>query len=273
MIRRLTVADLPACLDLTLDRGWPSEEPKWRLMFAVSEIYGIDDPSGGLSAVVGLTRYGRELAAVGMMLVATRLGRRGLGERLMRYVLEQAEGATVCLYATAMGQPLYERLGFRVVDVASRYTGNLVPARAFDPPADLRLVTASELGAIAALDERAFGAPRTALLSELAARPGRFAVCGEPATGYGVLWDNGEARVIGPVVAATEAVLPGLLDGLVAGRPGPVRIDVSSRHAELARWAEARGLSTDRQTAVMAYGGELPGERSWLFAPANVALG
>jgi len=79
--------------------------------------------------------------------------------------------------------------------------------------------------------------------------------------------------VIGPVVAGAEGVLPGLLDSLVAGRPGPVRIDVSSRHAELARWAEARGLTTDRQTAVMAYGGELPGERSWLFAPANVALG
>jgi hypothetical protein len=78
-IRRLSAADLAACVELAADRGWPPERNKWRLLFAVSEAYGIDDPAGGLAAMVVLTRYGRQLAAVGTMVVASRFGRRGLG--------------------------------------------------------------------------------------------------------------------------------------------------------------------------------------------------
>jgi hypothetical protein len=81
-VRRLGPADLGAIVALAGDRGWPAEESKWRLMFAVSEAYGVDDPVGGLAGIVVLTNYGSELAAVGMMLVASRYGRQGLGRRL-----------------------------------------------------------------------------------------------------------------------------------------------------------------------------------------------
>ena len=96
-IRRLSAADLAACVELAADRGWPPERNKLRLLFAVGEAYGIDDPAGGLAAMVVLTRYGRQLAAVGTMVVASRFGRRGLGQRLTTYLLEQAGPALVYL--------------------------------------------------------------------------------------------------------------------------------------------------------------------------------
>jgi hypothetical protein len=37
-VRRLGVADLPDCVALAGDRGWPPEVNKWRLIFAVSEV-------------------------------------------------------------------------------------------------------------------------------------------------------------------------------------------------------------------------------------------
>jgi hypothetical protein len=77
-IRRLSGADMAACVELAADRGWPPERNKLRLLFAVGEAYGIDDPAGGLAAMVVLTRYGRQLAAVGTMVVASRFGRRDL---------------------------------------------------------------------------------------------------------------------------------------------------------------------------------------------------
>jgi hypothetical protein len=43
-VRRLTLDDLPACLDLAADREWPREEHKWRLLFAVGEVLGIVEP-------------------------------------------------------------------------------------------------------------------------------------------------------------------------------------------------------------------------------------
>lgn len=274
-IRRLTERDLAACIELTVDRGWLPEEPKWRLMFAVSELYGVDDPAGGLAGVVGLTRYGPRLASVGMMLVAARHGRQGIGRRLMRHVLEQAGTATVCLYATAMGRPLYEQLGFETIDLAIRYTGTLLPAEREGASAAgrLRVLSAADVEQIAEMDAHAFGGSRRALLAGIASIADSFVLCDNPASGYGMVWPNGEFRVIGPVVASSEAVVPGLLDGLLAGSPWPVRIDVSSRHGLLAAWAKARGLTAASQTAIMAYGGTPPGDRSWLYAPANVALG
>ena len=51
-----------------------------------------------------------------MMLVAARYGRRGLGRALMEHLLRAAgDDATVTLFATDMGRPLYEKLGFEAV--------------------------------------------------------------------------------------------------------------------------------------------------------------
>ena len=129
-VRQLNAADLPACLDLAADRNWTREKHKWQLLFEVSDVYGLDDPAGGgLAGAVVLTRYGPDLAAIGMMLVAARYGRRGLGSRLMNHALEQAAGAVVYLTATEFGRPLYQRLGFRAVDVSVAHAGLLRPAR------------------------------------------------------------------------------------------------------------------------------------------------
>jgi ribosomal protein S18 acetylase RimI-like enzyme len=124
-IRRLSAADLAACVELAADRGWPPEQNKWRLLFAVGEAYGVDDPAWGLAAMVVLTRYGRRLAAVGTMVVASRFGRRGLGRRLMTYLLEQAGPAVVYLAAnsSSYGRPLYQSLGFQSIDTVTRHAG------------------------------------------------------------------------------------------------------------------------------------------------------
>ena len=126
-VRRLDAADLGACIDLSRGPRLVGGGEQWRLMFAVSEVYGVDDPAGGLAGIAALTRYGADLAVIGMMLVASRHGRQGLGQRLMRHVLRLAGGAVVYLTATAMGRPLYEQLGFRPVDTSTRYSGVFSP--------------------------------------------------------------------------------------------------------------------------------------------------
>ncbi len=100
-IRRLGPDDLTACLALSADREWPAEKRKWALLLDAAEGYGIDDPDDGLAGAVVLPRYGPGLASVGMMLVASRHGRQGLGHRLMAHVLGQAGRATVFLTATS----------------------------------------------------------------------------------------------------------------------------------------------------------------------------
>src|ERR1700734_3579947 len=130
-IRRLGPSDLRRCAALSLDRGWAPERAKWSLLLAASEVFGVDAPDGrGLAGAVVLTRWGPDLASVGMMLVAARYGRRGLGRGLMEHVIAEAAQATVTLFATDLGRPLYEKLGFVPVRRNVSFVG------AFRPGAD-----------------------------------------------------------------------------------------------------------------------------------------
>jgi ribosomal protein S18 acetylase RimI-like enzyme len=90
-IRRLTLRDLAACADLSEDRGWQREEHKWGFLLTAGKGYGIDDPDGGLVSACVVTEYGPHerpaLAAIGMVLVAERHTRQGVGRRLMRHVV------------------------------------------------------------------------------------------------------------------------------------------------------------------------------------------
>jgi GNAT superfamily N-acetyltransferase len=128
-IQPLTSADLPGCLALARDRGWLPEECKWRLLFDLAVVYGVRDPSGELAGVAVLTRYGTEFAVIGMMLVATRYGGRGLGRALMNRALADVGDAIVFLHATPVGRPLYEKLGFVPTGVSHTYLGGFRSAK------------------------------------------------------------------------------------------------------------------------------------------------
>jgi GNAT superfamily N-acetyltransferase len=269
-VRRLVEADLPAIIALAADRDWPPEERKWRLLFAVGEPLGVDDPAGGLAGVVVLTRYGAGLAAIGMMMVATRHGRRGLGGRLMRYALEQAGDAVVYLTATSYGRPLYERLGFRAIESSVTYRGQLT---ALAGDAELRRVGSGDLAAIGAHDLRVFGGDRTSVLATMTTFADEFLMLGCPAGGYGAAWTKDGTRVIGPLVAPDTGAAAALIGGLAAGWPGPVRLDLLGRHGDLAGWARASGLAADEPTTLMVAGGDLPGDRARLYCPVTVAIG
>lgn len=129
-VQRLTLDDLSGCLALARDRDWPAEEHKWRLLFDVGTVFGLRDAAGELVGSTILTRYGDTLAAISMVLVATRHGGRGLGRRLMDHAIAVAEGLPLFLNATSYGRPLYEKLGFTVhPDLRAWATGRGVTQR------------------------------------------------------------------------------------------------------------------------------------------------
>ncbi|HEX4700966.1 MAG TPA: GNAT family N-acetyltransferase [Pseudonocardiaceae bacterium] len=272
-IRILDISDLSHCIALAEDRDWPPEDHKWRLLFRAGDVYGIDDPAGGgLAGVVVCTRYGRELAAVGMMLVAESHGRQGLGTRLMRHVIANAGVATIWLTATSYGRPLYEKVGFRAIDECTQYTGDFTGT---EPRMRSRPVTDADLPAILALDAKVFGAPRPDLLRHLPEFTDGFRVMEGPngLIGFGAAWRNTDNTVLGPVVADDKDTARALLSDLAASTTGPVRLDlVRSRPDQLA-WAAEHGLRPGSSTTVMIHGDDLPGDRDRLFNPLMVAMG
>jgi GNAT superfamily N-acetyltransferase len=273
-IRRLGPEDLKDCIALAVGRGWSPEKSKWALLLDVAEAFGVDAPDGGLAGSVVLARYGLRHASVGMMLVAARFGRRGLGYSLMSHLLAEAAGATVTLFATDAGKPLYEKLGFRTIRASAAFVGTFHPDRARQRAAT-RPFTAEDLAAVLDIDKAAFGADRSHIIGRLPAFAERLRVLETSAglTGYAAAWRNGPCMVIGPVVAPDRTAARLLIADLAAGIRGPVRLDLDPDDPELPGWAAARGLDRVSRTAVMVHGEwNPPGRRDRLFTPISVAL-
>jgi predicted N-acetyltransferase YhbS len=271
-IEQLGTADLDACLALAASRGWRPERRRWRLLFDVGAVFGIRAPGGGLAGCVSVVRYGDALAAVGMMLVAEPFERRGLGRRLMERALAAAGEATVMLYATPFGRPLYERLGFVATGAATTCLGPF----AGGPSGASRPATAADRDAIAALDAAAFGADRSAL------RDGYLAFADDvrvlerdgAVAGYGAATAHAGNAIVGPVVAPDAGAARALIADLAAGFDGTVRLDVDQRDGELIAWAAAHGVAPGDEVTFMVRGGRaLPGERDRLILPVMLAVG
>ncbi|MFJ4712875.1 GNAT family N-acetyltransferase [Streptomyces sp. NPDC088785] len=278
-MRRLTRADLSACADLSEDRGWPREEHKWGLLLSAGTGYGIDDPDGGLAAACVVTSYGPgerpELEAIGMVLVAARHARQGVGRRLMRAVVEQAGSTPLTLHATPNGRPLYEELGFKVTGRAEMLRGRFV-AEDTAPGIATRPATAEDLAAILRLDAEVFGPDRTHVIARLPAFSDQLRVAEEGGRliGYAGLWPNMETHVVGPLIARDTETAKALVTALAAGTDRPLRTDVDVRHEELLTWLKQRGLEGVAFNAVMNHGApDLPGDWTRRFAPLTVAAG
>ncbi|OIK05802.1 GNAT family N-acetyltransferase [Streptomyces monashensis] len=278
-IRRLTLRDLTACADLSEDRGWPREEHKWGFLLTAGNGFGIDDPQGGLVAACVVTQYGSwgrpDLGAIGMVLVAERHARQGVGRRLMRHVVSTMGAAPLTLHATENGRPLYEELGFKVTGRAEMLRGRFTPDGP-DSGVLTRAATAEDLPSILRLDEEVFGSDRTPILARLPAFADQLRVAEEDGTltGYAAAWPNMDTHVVGPLIARDAETAKALIASLADGTDRPLRTDIDVRHEELLAWAKTHGLASVAFNSVMTYGiPDLPGDWTRRFAPLTVAAG
>jgi GNAT superfamily N-acetyltransferase len=278
-IRRLTLRDLTACADLSENRGWPREEHKWGFLLTAGKGYGIDDPEGGLVSACVVTEYGPpehpSLAAIGMVLVAGRHARQGIGRRLMRHVVAALGPTPLTLHATPYGRPLYEELGFKATGRAEMLRGRFTPGGP-EPRIVTRAATAEDLTSILRLDGEVFGTDRTHIITRLPAFADQLRVAEEDGRliGYAAAWPNMDTHVVGPLIARDTETAKALLGSLAARTDRPLRTDIDARHVELLAWAKERGLAFVAPNTVMTYGiTELPGDWNRRFAPLTVAAG
>ena len=263
-IRTLHHGDVPLCLELCAEAGWNQTARDWlRLMaLAPTGCFGID-AGQRLVATATVVSYGQQLAWIGMVLVRPAHRGQGLARALLQHALDygrQHKIACLKLDATALGEPVYRKLGFVEECGVERWVRQPGPA--------VPLKHTARYVFQAAADRHAFGADRSALLwllereEAFSTGDGSYAL-GRPGT---------SASYFGPCVTASDPSGPTLLACFLASHiHRPVFWDRFSANA--ARQGALFDFAPVRHLKRMYLGENIAGDPAHQFALAGFELG
>ena len=281
--------DVAAGMRLKNLAGWNQVEADWRLFLKLS-------PSGCLVAVHGdrivgtitSLNHGHFVSWLSMLLVDPAFRGMGIGTRLMREAIENlGDRETIKLDATPLGQPIYERLGFRDEYGLMRVTIGAMPdidrvsaeERGYRPrPRDVTPIAERPLEPILELDRRVFGDDRGPLLDALRWRTPKMAwlvVDGGHTRGFCMGRHGTEFTQVGPLVAESVGDAIALCRAVMRGLAGrAVVLDVPVAQVAFLQWLYALGFAEQRPLTRMYRGANRkPGLPAQQFAIAGPELG
>ena len=269
-VRVLQAGDAVSAYELSLEAGWNQMVQDWSMLIELSPdgCVGIE-VDGDLVSTGTLFCYGRRLAWVGMVLTRIAFRGRGFAWRILTELLRLADRKaieTVKLDATDQGQPLYEKLGFRVEQPVARWIR----------PGERGVWLTSNDAAQGlqrgwhSLDTTAFGTDRTSLLERLALR--RPPVVDQ--NSFALSRTGRENNFLGPCVASSSAIARSLIQStLLAGQQGGWLWDLFPENKNATTLATDLGFTPQRHLMRMVRGNDLRGNEASVFALAGFELG
>ncbi len=289
-IRKMTESDLPLGLRLTAQAGWNQTEADWRrfLQLAPDHCF-VAEWQGAAVATTVVFRF-LFVTWVAMVLVDEAVRGRGIGTALMRHALAVADGwgaRCVCLDATPLGRPVYEKLGFvaeyRLVRYGGVLAGGFRPVPGAEPVSrvpDADALTSADVAAVINMDLDATGTSRYGMVTRVFGeawdriRVVKGAGTGLAFRGYLASRPGAKATQIGPCIATDEEAGRLLLADAAYRHAGQsVFIDVPQPNDAAVKAVEALGLTPQRELLRMRRG-EPVGERiDWLWASSGPEKG
>lgn len=256
-IRPLTDTDIPSAMRLREAAGWNQSEADWRRLLSLQ-------PNGCFGAVkdgrlVGTTTttiYG-ELAWIGMVLVDPQYRRQGIAAQLMNVALDylKSKVETIKLDATALGRPVYEKLGFEVESVVERWTG-IGNSKGLETRS---VIDDDALRDLLDLDRLAFNADRSELVQKLiedaCVSPVLIRAADGALSGYALARSGTKQTYIGPVIARDPDLIETLLDRALNRLPArDVYLDINRECIVDTTFLSARGFAKERDLIRMVKG-------------------
>jgi hypothetical protein len=258
-LRRLTADDIEDAQSLSREFQWPFRVEDWRFSFA---------HGGGVAAIrdgelVGTALrwlWGKRHATIGHVMVSPKIQRQRLGQHLMHAVMADLGERTVLLNATAEGRGVYERMGFAMTGEVRQHQGLASPGQviALADGQRLRPLGRNDAKRLIALDTRACGMPRDAMLKQLLTEGETVVLARDgEAEGFATIRRFGKGHAIGPVVAPDIESAKALIAHWCSRYAGKfVRIDVDAASG-LPEWLETQGLPRAGSVTTMVRGGPL----------------
>ena len=278
-IRTMTPADLPVAMRLTEQAGWNQIQADWRRFLVMQPDGCFLAELDGLAVGTTVTCTFDDVAWIAMVLVDTAVRGRGIGTALMRHALAFLDGqgvATIRLDATSLGQPMYEKLGFKPQYELARYEG--VPNGVSDlkNPSTVRHGWPGGVDDVMALDHVVTRTNRRKLVERLLVeRPDALRVAERRGklVGYLTVREGRNALQLGPCVASAEAGAALLADAAASFAEQPAFLDVPNPNSPAVQIAETLGLKVQRTFVRMCRGREIQEDVARLWASSGPELG
>lgn len=275
-IRRMTATDIPFGMRLKEEVGWNQTEADWRRYLElepdgcfVAECDG--NPVGTTTTCI----FG-PVGWIAMVLVESSRRGQGIGKALMHHALSELETsgvASVRLDATPLGQPLYEKLGFKVQCHLVRFQG-LLPTR--DPPKGVQPAMRARWDDLIRFDGAATRTNRRKLLEHLFAAESESVRCVESGggiSGFLAARQGSRALQLGPCVA-NETAGPLLLADACHRHAGKYAyLDVPIGNGAATSFVHGLGLTIQRQLTRMCRGPDVREDIARLWASSGPEKG
>ena len=273
-LRTMQSIDVSKGQELSARLQWPHRREDWAQMYRLSEGAVLEADDGSIVGTCFATRQG-SYATIGLVIVDPAYQGRKLGQRLMKWAVDVAEGRSIVLNATDVGLPLYEKMGFRSFNRIHQYQGQSVAGPSELDSRRTRLATARDFDQIVHLADSSTAFSRQAIIAEFCAIAKKVAVVEEngAVVGFGISRPFGRGYAIGPVVAHSREQARQLVASLLTDlQESFVRIDVTDQSG-LEDIVQATGLKLVGQVPTMVLGEEPPAAPARQFAVASQALG
>jgi GNAT superfamily N-acetyltransferase len=262
--------DVEPAIAAIRDGGWGDRRQELRLYFrhAQTNVFVAEQDGGIVGTTIVTVSEG--IGWIGLVFVAPALRGRGLGMRLTRVGLENAHQRgtrSVLLAASALGRPIYEKLGFAV---DGQYAIMFGPGLASHDPGQtgLRAIEASDLPALSALDRAATSEDRTHLLRALG--QGWVVDRDGHVRGYALRTPWG----LGPAIAEEARDGRVLLDTLRAdGHGGELRLMLPRDNTAAMRHLAGAGFREGSALPRMRLGDPVPWIPERIWATFNASFG
>jgi GNAT superfamily N-acetyltransferase len=276
-IRTMAETDVDLGMQLKNQAGWNQTEADWHRFLALEPAGCFVAEWKGQAVGTTTTSVFGDVGWIAMVLVHNDFRHRGIATRLVQHALDYLESqgvATARLDATALGRPVYERMGFLAERELARFEGT---AAARETDVRVAAFRPEDRAAIVRLDERMTATPRRRLIERLLDESARDTAVfwkEESLHGFVMLRLGTRATQIGPAIALSNDGGSALCNWASRRCRGQaVFIDVPLENASALAWARGHGLTEQRRFTRMSRGQPIPEQAANLWASSGPEKG
>ncbi|MFX3673456.1 MAG: GNAT family N-acetyltransferase [Paenisporosarcina sp.] len=254
---KLDKQDIPGLIELSTSVGWDYNREEITTIMSSGIIYGHKNKEGKIVSSAAIVAYESKVASVGMVIVRGEYRGLGLGKRATEKCLESAkENTTVMLIATEAGKPMYEKMGFILIDTVHKYLCDSYIPILIDNfrNSSIENLQNEEIPQIITLDKNAFGDNRKTLLINRIKQAKKALVVRNAdgnLVGFGLSISGTENLLLGPIIAPDAETAYLLINNLAKNHKGKIRIDVPSGNEHFMSQLVQSGFSKVSQPPIM----------------------